>query len=156
MRGHSSQLDIVALDEKGRFMNIEIQRDNKYAIPKRARFHSSLLDASSLDKNRPYDELRDSYVIFITEHDYWGNKLPIYHVSRTIEETNAKFNDGSHIIYVNGENRDNTPLGKLMHDFACADPDNMYYNQIADRINLFKNTRKGRKIMCSVFDEILA
>ena len=125
LRGHSSQLDIVAQDENGQLMNIEIQRESQYALPKRARFHSSLLDASSLEKNRPYDELLDSYVIFITEHDYWGYKLPIYHVNRVIEETNVKFKDGSHIIYVNGANRANTPLGKLMHDFACANPENM-------------------------------
>lgn len=156
LRGHSSQLDVVAVDENGRFMNIEIQRDNNYAVPQRARFHSSLLDASSLDKNRPYDELRDSYVIFITKRDYWGDKLPIYHVSRMIEETNTKFKDGSHIIYVNGANRDRTPLGKLMHDFACTKPESMYYNLVADRINLFKNTKKGRKIMCSILDEVRA
>ena len=156
LQGHSSRLDIVAHDEAGRLMNIEVQRDNEYAIPKRARYYSSLLDSYSLDKGEPYDKLKDSYVIFITEHDYFGEQLPIYHIDRMIRETGKDFRDGSSIIYVNGDIRDDTPLGKLMHDFACANPSEMHYNVIADRTRMFKERKEGIEYMSSVLDDIRA
>ena len=36
---------------------------------------------------------------------------------------NQPFGDGAHILYVNGEYRDDSAIGKLMHDFNCADAD---------------------------------
>lgn len=41
--------------------------------------------------------------------------LPIYHIERVIMETGELFDDKSHIIYVNNEIKDDTPLGMLMH-----------------------------------------
>lgn len=65
-----------------------------------------------LKEGQKFKELHDSYVIFITEIDTMGAGLPIYHVERTLKETGAAFNDGSHIIYVNGNYKnDNSPLG---------------------------------------------
>ena len=46
---------------------------------------------------------------------------------------NKLFNDGSHIVYVNNSIQDDTPLGKLMHDFACAEPDKMFYEVFAKK-----------------------
>lgn len=39
-------------------------------------------------------------------------------MDRVIKETGKVFDDEAHIIYVNGTFRDETPLGKLMHDFS--------------------------------------
>ena len=42
------------------------------------------------------------------------------------------------IIYVNAEIKDETPLGKLMQDLSCANPDEMNYKELADRARYFK------------------
>ena len=65
-----------------------------------------------------------------------------------------KFKDGSIIIYVNGDIRDNTPLGKLMHDFACAKAQNMYYHELAEVVKYYKETEEGKEFMCQIIDEI--
>ena len=82
--------------------------------------------------------------------------LPIYHISRKIEENNAAFADGSHIIYVNNKIKDNTPLGRLMHDFSCSNPDDMYYTGLAEKARYFKETEKGLTNMGDVFEKLLA
>lgn len=66
------------------------------------------------------------YVIFITENDVLKSNLPIYHIDRTIRETQKSFNDEAHIIYVNSQIINETELGKLMHDFRCKDAKDMY------------------------------
>ena len=70
---------------------------------------------------------------------------PIYHIDRIIKETGKPFNDEAHIIYVNGAYRDESPLGLLMHDFACINPEDMHYKILADKTRYFKENEKGRK-----------
>lgn len=117
LQGRSVRLDILAVDQQNRVYNIEIQRNNKGAGVKRARYNSSLIDANVTEPGDQYQELNETYVIFITENDVLGENLPIYHVDRIIRETGKMFNDESHIIYVNSQIKDETALGKLMHDF---------------------------------------
>ncbi len=69
-------------------------------------------------------------------------------------ETNEAFGDGSHIMYVNGENRDETPLGRLMHDFSCTDPEDMNYQALADRARYFKNDAEGVGVMCKLLEDM--
>ncbi|MBR1384173.1 MAG: hypothetical protein IJ555_10280, partial [Ruminococcus sp.] len=97
----------------------------------------------------------ETYVIFITSHDYFGKGLPVYTINRHIEELDMMpFDDKEHIIYVNGENNTDTPLGKLMHDFKCNDPKDMYYRNLAERADHLKNTEGGREEMCKIMEEI--
>ena len=56
---------------------------------------------NTLNPGQDYEELTDSYVIFITRDDVLGEGLPIYHADRVIREVGETFGDGSHIIYVN-------------------------------------------------------
>ena len=156
LSGRSVRLDIFALDKKGHAYNIEIQRKDTGAVAKRARYNSSLIDAHTTEPGDNYEALADTYVIFITENDVLKKGLPIYHIERIIKEANEDFGDGSHIIYVNSTIRDETALGKLMHDFFCTDPDTMYYKTLADRARYFKENEKGVKNMCQMIQDLVA
>ena len=156
LQGRSITLDVDAIFDN-KEVDIEVQQENKGAKPKRARFHSSMMDANLLLPNQDFDKLPETYVVFITSHDYWGKGLPIYTANRHIEELDMMpFGDEAHIIYVNGENESDTPLGKLMHDFKCSQPKDMYYKNLADRANHLKNTEGGHEEMCKIMDEISA
>ena len=154
LQGRSSRLDIYAVDSTGKQYDVEVQRDNGGADPKRARYNSSLMDANSLKAGSDVENLRENYVIFITEHDVLGGNEPIYTIDRTIkEQNNAIFGDGSHIIYVNGEIRDNTELGQMMQDFFCPDPKKMHYDVFAERAGYFKDTKEGMSGMCKLMED---
>lgn len=122
LQGRSVRLDILAVDRNNRAYNIEVQRSDRGASEKRARYNSSLLDANLTDSGEEYDALNETYVIFITENDILRAGLPIYHIDRTVQETGMIFNDQAHIIYVNSQIKDETALGKLMHDFSVPIP----------------------------------
>ena len=57
------------------------------------------MDIENLDAGQDFEELPDSYTIFITEHDVLGEGLPFYSVERVTLQTGQPFNDGSHILY---------------------------------------------------------
>ena len=150
----SVRLDILATDSTGQKINVEVQRSDKGAGRRRARYNSSMMDANLLHKSEKFDQLPETYVVFITEHDVLGKGKPLYHIGRYIFETGESFDDGSHILYVNGACRDETPVGKLMHDFSCTDPEKMYYEELADRVKFFKESKEGVAIMCKAMEDM--
>jgi len=96
---------------------LEIQRQDKGADPHRARYHSSVPDIENLYTGQEFKELPDTYIIFIIEKDFYGQNKPVYPIERINMATGKFFDDGEHILYVNGEYRGDSAIGKLMHDF---------------------------------------
>ena len=138
LQGRSIIFDIYATDHAGKRYNVEIQRADRGAGAKRARYHSSLIDANVTEPGEKLENLVETYVIFITERDVLGKGKPIYHIERVIKETGENFGDEAHILYVNGEYRDESPIGILMHDFSCTDAKDMRYRALAERVRYFK------------------
>ena len=153
--GRNIRLDILVQDKEGKVFNVEVQRSNKGADERRARFHSSMIDSRMPKAKQDFKELRESYVIFITQNDYFGYGLPIYTVNRYLEELGTVFRDGSHIIYVNGSYRGNDEIGKLMYDFACKDSKDMHYPELAEGVKHFKE-EGGRELMCEAVEAYAA
>lgn len=154
LQGRSVSLDILAVDVDNKVYNIEIQRSDTGASVKRARYNSSLIDSNVTEPGEKYENLCESYIIFITENDIMKAGLPIYHVDRTVTETGKLFGDEAHIIYVNSQIQDESALGKLMYDFYCTDAGKMNYKILADRVRYFKEDEKGVAAMSRVLEEM--
>ena len=156
--GRSVRFDVFATDDSGKIYNIEVQRDDRGAIPARARYNSSMLDYHQLKKKAKFDELLETFVIFITEHDVLHDDKKIYHVDRIIRETGKFFDDGTHIIYVNGEYKGTKgePLDDLIHDFFCENPEDMRHKQLAERVEFLKSNESEVRKMCRVIEEVFA
>lgn len=150
----SLRLDILAADSQGRRINVEVQRADKGAGRSRARFHSSMMDAGLLDRGDDFDSLPETYVVFITERDVIGRGEALYKFERCDLATGESFGDGSHIVYVNGAYRGPTPVGRLMHDFSCTNPADMYYEPLAKRARYFKE-EEGVPEMCREFEQLM-
>ena len=77
-------------------------------------------------------------------------------IRRMIEGCSNVFDDGSHIIYVNSAMADtSTPLGRLMHDFRCAQPEKMYYDVLAQRTRAFKQNEEGVSHVSALWEQLL-
>ena len=154
LQGRSAVMDCVAKDSTGKQFDVEIQQDNEEASPKRARYHSGLMDMNTLNPGQDFEELPESYVIFITRDDILGYGLPIYHIDRQIKELEEAFQDEAHIIYVNSKKQDDTQLGRLMHDLHCKKADEMHSPILAKRVYELKETQKGVELMCHEMEKI--
>lgn len=154
LQGRSAILDCVAKDAENNFFNVEIQGENDGASPKRARYHCGLLDMNLLNPGDLFDNLPETYVIFITKNDVLGYNQPISHIQKRIKETEDIFQDGQHILYVNSKKQDDTELGRLMHDLHCKEADKMYSNVLSARVQQLKETTEGVNQMCQELEEI--
>ena len=147
-------LDAYGTDSTGKKYDMEIQREDKGADPHRARFHSSVLDIENLDAGQEFSKLPETFTIFITEKDFYGEGEPIYFIERMNITTGKPFADGEHILYVNGEYRGDSDIGKLMHDFNCTDAADMNFKLLADRTRYLKENPKGVSEMCKVIEDM--
>lgn len=147
-------LDAYGTDSLGKKYDIEIQRAGKGAEAHRARYHSSILDVENLHEGQKFEELPDTYTVFITEEDFFKKGAAIYPIQRMNTVTGEPFHDGAHIIYVNGEYRGEDDIGKLMHDFNCNNPADMNYKILAERAKYLKENPKGVDVMCKAMDDL--
>lgn len=147
-------LDAYGTDTTGKKYDIEIQRADHGANPHRARYHSSVMDVENLRKGQDFTCLPDTYIVFITEKDFYEKGEPIYKIQNINVTTGEPFDDGAHILYVNGEYRGNSDIGKLMHDFNCTDADDMNFELLASRTKYLKEDPKGVSEMCKAMEDM--
>lgn len=62
--------------------------------------------------------------------------------------------DAIHIAYLDASQADDSPLGKLMHDFLCRRAEDMYYPLLREKVRYYKETKEGRTIMSDFFEQI--
>ena len=156
LKGKSVILDIFGIDGQGTMYNIEIQNDDEGAHPRRARYHEGIIDAYHSYVGEKWKDIEDMIIIFITDHDVLHVQQQICHIERRIIETGEQFLDGTKIIYVNAKYRDETTeLGRMLHDFQCSDPNEMYSEVLANAMRYYKE-EGGQKLMYDAFKEIRA
>ena len=147
-------LDVWGRDTQGRIYNLEVQRSDKGASPRRARYHSAALDMDELKTGDSFGSLPETYVIFVTEQDVFAEGAGVYCFERRERESGRALDDGTHVLFANARYNGSGRLGALMHDFLCADPDDMTTPALAERVRFLKKDDEGVKDMCKIFDEI--
>jgi predicted transposase/invertase (TIGR01784 family) len=124
----SVRMDVYVKDGTGRTFDVEMQTTHKTNLPKRARYYQSIMTVDSLQRGSDYNQLNDSFVIFLCLHDPFGCGLPIYSFKNVCtEKSDLNLNDGTKIIFFNAEKSDTMPGEKLRNFFkflkSHTDPD---------------------------------
>ena len=162
LSAHSVILDALCTDETGAFFNIEIQKDDKKGksakaqeYQKRVRFHLSNMDTMLAEKGTPYRQLPDLYAVFISEIDPFQQDCTIYHVRRSLQETDTTIENGVHEIYANTAVNDGTDIAQLLQYFKHTTDTNAKarFPKLVNQVKFLKETPEGVLIMGNVFDE---
>ena len=108
---HGVRLDVYAADADRTRFNVEMQVTLQKFLPKRSRYYHDQIDMDALLAGDSYENLPDTYVIFICDFDPFGDGLYRYSTGMVCEETGKSVSDGVTTVYLNahGRNRDGTP-----------------------------------------------
>jgi hypothetical protein len=118
-------------------LNIEIDRIEKPAAEKSiqtdpesksVRMDVYVKDGTGRTFDVDYNQLNDSFVIFLCLHDPFGKNLPIYSFKNVCaEKSDLELRDGTKIIFFNAEKSDTMPGRELRNFFnflkSHTDPD---------------------------------
>ena len=147
-------LDVWGEDSEGRVYDLEVQRAELGASPRRARYHSAVLDVEALGAGMDFSKLPETYVVLVTEGDVIGKGADLYRFERRDGATGVDMGDGTHVLYANAESKGDGPFADLMHDFMCVDPDDMRIPSLAARASYLKRTEEGVEEMSGVLDDL--
>ena len=108
---HGVRLDVYADDAEKRRFNVEMQVTLQKFLPKRSRYYHDQIDMDALLAGDSYENLPDTYVIFICDFDPFSDGLYRYSTGTYCRETGNLVNDGVETIYLNahGKNRNDIP-----------------------------------------------
>ena len=69
----SIRMDVFSVSEEGIVYDMEVQGTYQADLQKRSRYYQSLMDSSLLEPGaESYNQLKDSYIIVITNYDIFG------------------------------------------------------------------------------------
>ena len=108
---HGVRLDVYAADTDRTRFNVEMQVKLQKFLPKRSRYYHDQIDMDALLTGVSYENLPDTYVIFICDFDPFDDGLYRYSTGTYCEETGNRVNDGVETVYLNahGKNRKDIP-----------------------------------------------
>ena len=149
-----SILDILAEDSRGRFYNLEIQRDTTPDHPRRTRLYGAMVDGEYLQKGEDYDAMPEVYVIYISRTDLWKTGDMETPVEKYLKGQSEQYDDGQHVIYVNAAVDDGSKKAALLHYFKTADPDDMSQGPLSRRVRYLKREEGGLNEMCEYSQRI--
>ncbi len=103
------RLDLYVEDINHNIYNVEVQTTNKKNLPRRIRYYQSVIDISILAPGVNYNELKNTFVIFICNYDPFELGQYIYTFENKCKEIpGLSLGDGTSkiIVNTNGKNGD--------------------------------------------------
>ena len=125
LENHSVELDILAEEISGNLINVELQMYKEPAPFKRTRYYLSSIDMSILEKGRPYYELPDVTIVYISQEDFIGGKRGYYVKNRSEDDLEIPVcpDNGQYENYFNLEYpTDDVKINELLRYLKNSDP----------------------------------
>ena len=145
----SVRFDVLVQAEDGKFYDIEMQVSNERNIPKRMRFYQAAIDISFLDKGNFYNDLNESFIIFICLFDAIGKNKPVYTFENLcIEDKNISLQDGTKKVIINAEAFRDTKdkdLKEFLKYLKTGKAKSEFTREIEEMIQTVKNNEQARQ-----------
>ena len=102
--GKGVRFDVYFEDEDNVIYDIEMQAVLKGNLQKRTRYYQGMIDLNTLRSGKDYNDLNESYLIFICNFAMFENKRHIYTFENICrEDREILLGDGSHRIFLCAE-----------------------------------------------------
>ena len=136
-------------DEKEVVYDIEMQVSDTKELPKRSRYYQGMMDLQLIDKGQYYDELNQSYVIFICPFDVFGKGRYIYTFENICKEENRiSMGDGTVKIFLNADGKMNDvsrELKAFLDYVAGKKSEDAFVNKLEETVKAAKKNREWRR-----------
>ena len=145
----SVRFDVLVQTEDGKFYDVEMQVSNEKNISKRMRFYQAAIDISFLDKGNFYNDLNESFIIFICLFDVIGKNKPIYTFENIcIENKNISLQDGTKKVIINADafnNTRNKALKVFLEYLKTGKTKSEFTRRIEEVIQTIKENEQARQ-----------
>ena len=145
----SVRFDVLVQTENGKFYDVEMQVSNEKNISKRMRFYQAAIDISFLDKGNFYNDLNESFIIFICLFDVLRKNRSIYTFENIcLEDKNISLQDGTKKVIINAEafkDTKNKELKEFLEYLKTGKTKSEFTREIETMIQAVKNNEQARQ-----------
>ena len=143
----SIRLDVY-IEDGNRVFDLEMQTTDKRNLPKRSRYYQGMIDLNTIKKGEDYEELKESYVIFICTFDPFKKGRAQYTFENfCIEDKELKLNDGAKKIFFNAKdyiNAEDEEIREFLKYVNGEKSDSPFVKEIEDRVAQIKASEEWR------------
>ena len=133
--GHGIRLDVYLEDDLQTLYDIEMQTSYHKFIGKRTRYYDSVMTINSLEAGEQYEDLPNSYIIFICLYDPFGQGRAVYEFTKRDKTDPAlELDDGSTCILINAYG-DESECSSEMREFLSVIRGNAMPRGLASEIS---------------------
>ena len=141
--GKGIRFDVYSEDDSGIVYDCEMQTSKKDNLPKRTRYYQGMIDLNLIERGADYEELKESYVIFICTYDLFGKNACVYTFeNRCCEVGGLCLDDGTMKVFLNAEG-DTSKLTPELRDFLDYVAGRRIHGKLVAKID--EEVRKARK-----------
>ena len=100
--GRGIRLDVYLNDDQGTIYDLEMQTTKKKDLPKRTRYYQGMIDLDLINRGAKFEELKQSYIIFICTEDPFDEGRHIYSFENLCRENPDKsLGDEAYKVFLN-------------------------------------------------------
>lgn len=148
-----TRFDVWATDDKGQNFDIEMQTSNNLGLLKRSMFYLGRMNDEQLMTGEDYENIKDSYVIFLCTFDPFGYNEAKNEVIQVLQNhRDKKLNSGQHIIFLNSTAIDKSSLMPDLSDFlnymnGKINPNSSFIERLDKDKNQYINGKEWKNFM---------
>ena len=135
--------------DSSRIFNVEMQKVANDELPKRSRYYSSMIDASTLLTGVDYTNLSETFIIFLCKEDPFEKGLPVYTFKTTCQEDkDFVLNDETYKFFFNAaaaEYEKDLEIQSFLNYIKCKEPTDELTDKIAKLIEEIKNREQNKE-----------
>ena len=142
--GRGIRMDVFVKDSNRTF-NLEMQTGDYDSLLLRARYYQSASDVATTKRRTKFNNLKESFIVFICVDDPFGQKLPLYTRKTTFLETDKiPYNDKSHIVFYNASAYSKITQNDELKAVLRFVYENKPQSAFTNRLEVLSNNAKAR------------
>ena len=118
------RVDVYLKDDAGTVFDLEMQNRDEKDLPKRSRYYQGIIDRDNLLSGRDYEELPDSYIVFICRFDPFGRERHRYEFREIcVGDPTIELGDGTSKVFINalGRREEASQDMRAFLDYLCGE-----------------------------------
>ena len=135
--------------DSSRIFNVEMQKVANDELPKRCRYYSSMIDASTLLTGVDYTHLSETFIIFLCKEDQFEKGLPVYTFKTTCQEDkDFVLNDETYKFFFNAsaaEYEKDLEIQSFLNYIKCKESTDELTDKIAELIEEIKKREQNKE-----------
>ena len=151
----SVRLDALCHLPGNKLVNIEIQNENNTNHFKRVRYNEACVTTQATDPGTDFENIPAVYSLYVSDFDMFKKGKTIYHIRKSVVETDQTVDDGTLEIYANTTINDGSTIAEYLQLLKKTSIDNPKFPHLTGGVKYLKNEERGVEKMSGFLAELL-